>query len=324
MVVSVPPITIAAMGQLFVESWAPEYGSPLETDDALADHDKVDESVEVAGPWTPLPGRDDGVEQVAFVDGVRRIDARLTIDDPAGPTPGICGSFGVGAVSWNRKTPQSEFIETRVERLAVFGNGRGTQVPGSGLVVYRSESVPDSDPAMLIKRFHGAMRKAEAALSEKLAQSGLFVIADGPINDLSATEKVGYIKSHRAPYLSPQNAPIIGRMRAGERTPLFVIGRSGQYERYSWYQRLADMPGGHSWTGVVRCEVSSALTTEAAAAIADRTASLLPRVGSESHVDPRAPQNLVPIAALERELRRMLGDPAFVYRALLGAVAAEE
>jgi hypothetical protein len=111
-------------------------------------------------------------------------------------------------------------------------------------------------------------------------------------------------------------------VRSGERTPLFVIGRGGQYERYSWYQRLAELAGGHSWTGVVRCEVSSALTLDTAIMIANRTAAVLPLVGSEAHVVPRAPQNLVPIAALERELRRRLGDPAFVYRALRSAVAA--
>jgi hypothetical protein len=166
------------------------------------------------------------------------------------------------------------------------------------------------------------MRKAEARLSERLGQSGLFVVADGPINDLSATEKVGYIKSHRAPYLSEQRAPVIGRVRAGERTPLFVIGKGGQYERYSWYQRLADLPGGHSWTGVVRCEVSSALRLAQAIAIANRTTALLPLLASQAHIDPRAPQNLVPIAALERELRRRLGDSGFVYRALRTAVAA--
>ena len=318
---SVVRVTIAAMGQLFVEGWAPEYGSSYESDESLADHDKVDESVEVGGTWAPLPGADDGIGRVAFVDGVRRVDARLTIDEVDTPVPGICGSFGVGAVVWDRTTPQSTFLDLLVERLAVFGNGQGAPIPGRGAIIYRSESIPDSDPGMLIKRFHSAMRKAEARLSEKLAQSGLFVIADGPINDLSATEKVGYIKSHRAPYLSPQNAPVIGRVRAGQRTPLFVIGRGGQYERYSWYQRLADLPGGHSWTGIVRCEVSSALTLDAAIAIADRTTALLPLVGSEAHVDPRAPQNLVPIAALERELRRRLGDPAFVYRALRAAVA---
>ena len=46
-------------------------------------------------------------------------------------------------------------------------------------------------------------------------------------------------------------------------------------------------------------------------AIADRTAALLPVVGSEPHIDPRAPQNLVPIGALERELRHRMGDPGW-------------
>lgn len=311
------------MGQLYVESWAPEYGSPFESDDALGDHDKVDESVEVDGVWAPLVGRDDDVAAVAFVDGVRRIDARLTLDDPDGPVPGICGSYGIGAVLWDRRQSCSEYADLRVDRLAVFGNGRGAPVPaGHPDIVYRSESIPESDPGLLIQKFHGAMRKAEAQLSEALAQSGRFVVADGPINDLSATEKVGYIKTHRAPYLSPQRAPIVSRLRAGERTPLFLIGRGGAYPRYSWYQRLAELAGGHSWTGVVRCEVSSALAVEQAAAIADRTAALLPLVASEGHIDPRAPQNLVPIAALERELRRRLGDSGFVYRALRSAVAA--
>lgn len=310
------------MGQLYVEGWAPEYGSPIDTDDALADAGRVDESVEFDGVWAPLPGSDDGAAVVAFVDGVRRIDARLTLDEAEGPVPGICGSFAVGAVIWNRTARVSELSEIRVDRLAVFGGGRGVPIPViSDQLVYRSESVPETDPGFLIQRFHGAMRKAEAVLSEKLAQGGLFVIADGPINDLSATEKVGYIKSHRAPYLSAERAPIIGRLRAGERTPLFLIGQGGAYPRYSWYQRLANLPGGHSWSGVVRCEVSSALPLGQARVVADRTAAILPQVGSEPHIDPRAPQNLTPIAALERQLRRRLGDPGIVYRALRSAVA---
>jgi hypothetical protein len=47
-------------------------------------------------------------------------------------------------------------------------------------------------------------------------------------------------------------------------------------------------------------------------------------VGSEPHIDPRAPQNLVPIGALERELRHRMGDPGLVYRALRLAVSERE
>lgn len=309
------------MARLHVETWAPEYGSPFEADAGLADETKVDEDVEVDQRWDPIDGIDDGVERVAFVDGVRRIDARLTIDDPTGPVPGICGSYGVGAVLWDRARPGSEVERALVQRLAVFGSGRAVPVPVAGPnLAYRSEAVPDDDPGALIQRFHGAMRRAEGEVSEDLARSGVFVVGDGPINDLSATEKVGYIKSHRAPYLSEARAPVVGRLGPGQRTPLFLIGKGGTYERYSWYLRLATVAGGHSWTGIVRCEVSAALPVDRAAGIAGRTAALLPLVASEGHVDPRAPQNLVPIAALERELRRRLGDPGIVYRELRAAV----
>ena len=186
-------------------------------------------------------------------------------------------------------------------------------------LAYRSESVADTDPAALIRHFHDAMRRAEAKLAEDLAQGGYFVVADGPINDLSPVSKVGYVKSHRAPYLTKEKMPVIAQLGAGERTPLFTIG---QYRRYSWYLRLADMAHGHSWSGVVRCEASASLPKDEVIRIADRTAALLPLVGSEMHTDPRAPQNLVPIAALERELRRRLGDRTFVHRKLREATMA--
>jgi hypothetical protein len=72
---------------------------------------------------------------------------------------------------------------------------------------------------------------------------------------------------------------------------------------------------------VIRCEASGQLPTADVITIADRTAAILPLVASEQHLDPRAPQNLVPIAALERRLRHLMGDAGLVYRALREAVA---
>lgn len=44
-------------------------------------------------------------------------------------------------------------------------------------------------------------------------------------------------------------------------------------------------------------------------------------MASSPHKDPRAPQNLVPIGGLERELRHRLGDQQLLYRSLRGAAA---
>jgi hypothetical protein len=162
------------------------------------------------------------------------------------------------------------------------------------------------------------MRLAEAQLAERLAGDGTFVVADGPLYEpASSSEQIGFVKSHRVSYLDADHAGIVGALAPGERTPLFTIK---DYERYSWYICLARYPGGHSWTGIARCEAPAGLPQERVAAIADRTAAVLPVVGSEPHLDPRAPQNLVPIASLERDLRHRLGDQGLVLRALRTAL----
>jgi hypothetical protein len=313
------------MARLCVEGWAPEYGAAVEPDDALAPAEGAVE-VDVEGrPWEPIPGRDDGVPVVAFVDGVRRIDARLVLDDPArGPIPGICASFGVGSVLWHREERRAEVVDPAVERLALLLHGRTAALPhpGHGLA-YRAEAVEGDDPAGLVRALHGAMRRAEARLAERLAEAGCFVVADGPLYEYTPVPKVGYIKSHRRTYLPDDRAAIVGALGPGERTPLFTVGE-GLYRRYSWYLRLARFPGGHSWTGIARGEAAAALGREQAAALADRTAAVLPLVGSEPHIDPRAPQNLVPVAALERHLRCLLGDAGLVLRALRAAALREE
>jgi hypothetical protein len=74
--------------------------------------------------------------------------------------------------------------------------------------------------------------------------------------------------------------------------------------------------------GIVRCEAATDLSLAAAVELADRSACSLPRFASAVHKDPRAPQNLYPIAGLERTLRNRLGDQGLLLRALRIAVAS--
>ena len=57
--------------------------------------------------------------------------------------------------------------------------------------------------------------------------------------------------------------------------------------------------------------------------VADATASCLPRLAPSPGRDPRAPQNLLPIGALEGALRRRLGDARLVRRHIEALVARE-
>ncbi len=77
----------------------------------------------------------------------------------------------------------------------------------------------------------------------------------------------------------------------------------------------------HPLAGVVRCEASGDHSLADAAALADCTARSLPRFASAAHKDSRAPQNLYPIAGLERTLRARLGDQGLLLRALRSAAA---
>ena len=103
------------------------------------------------------------------------------------------------------------------------------------------------------------MRRAEGETASSLAEQDCFVVADGPLNDLRPAPAVGYIKSHRVTYLPPERNSVVGALTPGQRTPLFTIA---DYKRYSWYVRLATLAGGHSWTGIVRCEASGQLPLE--------------------------------------------------------------
>lgn len=280
----------------------------------------VDLTVEM-DRWVPVGGSERSApSRVFFVDGVRRVEARLTYDDPdEGPVPGILGAFGVGGVRWERSVPRSTFTKLHVERMMVMAGGYQPSLSRIGGVPVTAESVPDDDPSDLVSHLQRRMRAAEQSLAASLAGHDRLVVADGRIRELRPMPIVGFIKTHQVMYLPEEQRSLIGDLVSGQRTPLFSI-LTENFPRYSWYLRLADLRGGHSWTGIVRCEVSAAAGKDSALGIAAWTSALLPKLASERHLDPRAPQNLVPISALERELRRRMGDRSLARRALLGEV----
>jgi uncharacterized protein len=306
------------MARIFVEGWSPEYGAPLDTAELAPAEGTVDDTVEGVD-WAPLDGYDDGCQRIAFVDGVRRIDARLTVDDPiAGPIPGLCGTLAIGAVLWDRSAVRSTVAKEQVQRWAVLAGGREELFPAVDLTPpYETMTIATREGDALIHALQSTMRAAEGALATSLAVDRC-VFADGPLHELGPHEVVGVVKSHRVAYLEPARNAVVASLGAGQRTPLFAIK---DYGRYSWYVRLASIDGGHTWSALVRCEASAHLPLASVRTIADRAAALLPLVASQTHLDPRAPQNLVPIGALERELRHRMGDPGLVYRALRAAVA---
>ncbi|MEP6623579.1 MAG: hypothetical protein ABJC79_03995 [Acidimicrobiia bacterium] len=301
-----------------VDPWDPSYGSAIET---VLDPSEVVVDVEVEVPtteWRAITvGGDRRVETVLFVDGVRRIDARVWVEDEAGDVaPGVCASYAAGVV---RAASTAEVVETKVARGVFSSMPDVTVIPTKyPAVVYDPYPARDSSPEALWIAIQNEMGRVEVEMAEAAqrdAPPDALVLVDGPVtNRAEVTGAVGVIKTHATAYLPPELHRLVGTFPAGARSPVFTIG--GRGARHSWYVKL---PGarGAPWSGVVRCECSAAILAVDAVALADRVTATLPRYASESHKDPRAPQNLYPVGGLERELRRRLGDPDLLYRALL-------
>jgi hypothetical protein len=73
----------------------------------------------------------------------------------------------------------------------------------------------------------------------------------------------------------------------------------------------------------VRLETAASLDLAAVRALADTSARYLPRFASDPARDPRAPQNLYPVGALETRLRHRLGDSLLIRRATLARLHEE-
>lgn len=165
------------------------------------------------------------------------------------------------------------------------------------------------------------MGATEVEVAER-ARSGAdeeLLVVDGTLRGRQHLSRaIGLAKTHHVAYLPEEQHRMVGELAPGQRTPVFIVGTT--WSRHSWYLRL---PGGSAlpWSGVVRCECSADLAPSDAVALAEAATAALPGFASEPHKDPRAPQNLYPIAGLERELRRRLGDQHLVYRALRRAAA---
>src|SRR5262249_24981496 len=149
-------------------------------------------------------------------------------------------------------------------------------------------------------RLQTLMRDDESRLAAMAAdESDGLVLCDGPIGflELKRSPVVGIIKRFSRQYLDPEREGLLALLQPGQRTPLFGISDvAGRTRLYAWYLRLAPLrPEWHDHAGLVRCEVSSGLGITDAIRIANQVTALLPDYAGRPS-DPRAPQNLAPIA----------------------------
>ncbi|WP_428265891.1 hypothetical protein [Haliangium sp.] len=309
---------------IYVEDWHVEYGRPhrMEVDEDLEGGARL---VEDDSELRFHPGKAPPLDQVrmACVDGVRRAEALLHArdDDTGAESWGVAGAFAWGSVMLDQGR-RPWFEGCQVARVAIWGNdyhGVLPEVPGG--FCWKPESIAEAEVSAPFSKLENLMGHAERKLAEDIAGRDFLTLVDGPLKFLRERPHpriVGYIKTHHRQLLSAPEHRRVPELPVGWRTSLFALGE----DRLSAYARIGPRSRvGSPWTGLVRLELFQSFGLDAARAEADRVTGILPRLAGIPHRDPRAPQNLQPVGALEHHLRRLMGTPGLANRAARDAVA---
>jgi hypothetical protein len=305
-----------------VDNWDPAYGmsdpAGVGSGPDSQSSAQVDPDVETpAASWQPMfaPGDVRASDVVLFTDGVRRVDAGMWRTGDDGVTHrGLAASYAAGVVRCDLRAGVAGVTTARIAR-GVFTSSPAAADLVTGAGSYVAHQVKSEDK--LEAGVQAQMDALEVGVATHARSGGEeLLVIDGPLRrgKLHLGNTLGYVKTHRTGYLPPPLSTVVTSLAAGQRTPVFGMGT--QWPRYAWYVRLPG-PRGGPWSGVVRVECSAELSVPDAITLADLSAVTLPRFASTAYKDPRAPQNLVPIAGLERKLRAMLGDAKLLQRMLV-------
>jgi hypothetical protein len=315
--------------QVRVDPWEADYGSetPLAPLDDKPDED-IAADVELSPErWAPIrPGPVNPPERVYFVDGVRRLETRLVVRNDGRLLHGGFGSFAVGCVEV--RPGRAAFGEKDLGRELILGSGQclPRDVAVRPNLTYAARSAKEAEPDAPLRTIQANMRRAEFRLARRLTDlEDTLVVTDGPLGAGGKGNAVGLIKRISELYLPNGLLPVLTSLPAGTRTPLFAIRSRGRgFDRLAWFLRLAAvLPGESELHGLVRLEVAQSVGAPGARFLADLTTVLLPGFAPPRARDPRSPQNLLPIGALEQHLRHALGDQRLLRRWIQTLVARE-
>jgi hypothetical protein len=322
--VSLCPVMVV----LRADPWAPDYGMGF---DAAGEEPSgaVDVAVETGDWTTPVSAPPPQACPVWFVDGVRRVELRLVAQDSGRRAAGLFGSYAVGSVVCG--DAKATFGEHLVCRSVVLAGGLPAQrvevSAGDHLMAFEPSTDQRHDPNAPLDRLQRLMREAEAALAARtVLPAGAVALIDGPLHfyEEPGDSVVGVIKRFVRQYLGPIEESLLMRLAPGERTPVFaLLDLAENPQWFSWYSRIAPLRvPWHDHAGIVRCEVGAGVGPARAMELAELVTAILPRFAGRAW-DPRTPQNLAPVAALETWLRHRMGDRRLVRRALTEWLASQ-
>ena len=332
---------------LRLDPWAAEYNTAYYAQEIFEEHDaKVQTNIEHR-EWQAISPKaiDLDYQNFFFVDGSRRIEARVLLEAEQQQLAfGAIASYGIGAVCCCPRQqrqasyvfPERAFPEEQLQsitRVCSLGSGHALAdftidnpiTKQLGALNYHVESSPEVDPDAVIRKVQNMMLAAERRLSVLLMQAHpqSLIVHDGPLpkgRESGFENIVGYVKTIHSLKLGRSELEVVRSLAQGQRSPLYLVQeKEASLNHFEFFLRLRDPnPWLFSLAGMWRIQIHAGQRVkeklEAAQNLADYLSIQLPKFASRQHQDPRAPQQLLPIKALEAELKRKMGHPQVIRR----------
>lgn len=334
--------------KLRLDPWASDYGTSLQAEEVVVGEvERVSLYVERdESEWVAIapPHATDEWPHVLFIDGCRRIDARVFLEDERRQLAfGLLGSCAVGVASSLRDSGihQAHFLDLwDIDQVCILSGGHQVAAftidqglaSQFGALRFRIVSTEARELDALEGTLQSDMLRKERALAARLIDQfpDALILCDGPRPLLGGEENVvGYVKTIRDQKIPPEQINQVRLLEEGQRSPLYLVHtKDPRHQYYEWFLRLRDpRPWLHSFAGLVRLQAlaGSAPASRLAEVVrlADWSCLQLPLFSSRQHQDPRAPQQLLPIRALESELRRRMGDTRLLRRRITSYLARQ-
>ncbi len=322
--------------KLCLDPWEAEYNTAHVAEEAVSEHPNIETDVEYKN-WqavTPTSNFDKiPYNQLLFVDGSRRIEARVLLEDKNRQVAfGALGSYGVGVVSCcPQGLSKANFLKWQIKRICTLSGGHSiddfelkqTLNKCLGELHYEVISSEERDVDAVLRKLQFEMLNAERLLTSSLVDDypNALIINDGPRPRLGFEPNViGYLKTSHSIPIGPKKIMLIRELEQGQRSPLYLVkGQDPTQDYFEWFLRLRDPnPWLYSLAGMVRLQAAAGKEPQkrldSVCQLANWLAIKLGNFSSKQHQDPRAPQQLLPIRALETELRRHMGSLQIIRR----------
>jgi len=302
------------------------------------DDQPIEESEEIGDPdvetkdWKPVEGKGKEKINVVFVDGVRRTENLIYIEDEEGKlSEGAFVSIGAGALFMNygRTNPaQESYLDFRIRRFLFVK--KGIELDGSLSFSFgdsRLEFFVEKTEKEISPFVNEIMARMESDVAESVYKKvkPTLMLTDGTVHYSAKVKElpfVGYVKKHKRLYIPTERTWILRELGLGQRTPLVLIhsqptmegSGAKSFDKLTWYVRISEHEG---ISGIARLEVPVGIGIKRAKELANLTAWLLPKFASTEFTESRAPHNLLPIKYLENALRRRLGSQTLIRRIIM-------